>query len=116
MAKRDGLKKLLNNNIMKTPLQNRRDFIRLGITGAVAGLAAPYLSFGKEFLDDGCAPTTPDILGPYYLSNAPSNIQLSSAIEPGTPMILSGTVRSENCPVAIPNALVEVWHATDNGS
>jgi protocatechuate 3,4-dioxygenase beta subunit len=101
---------------MKTPMQNRRDFIRLGIVGAAAGLAAPYLSFGKDFMNVGCAPTTPDIIGPYYLANAPSNIQLSSATEPGTAMMLSGTVRSENCPVAIPNALVEVWHATDAGS
>jgi len=100
---------------MKTTVQNRRDFIRLGIVGAAAGLAAPYLSFGKDFLNDGCAPTTPDIIGPYYLANAPSGMQLSSASEPGTPLIISGTVRSENCPVAIPNALVEVWHATDAG-
>jgi hypothetical protein len=35
---------------MKTQVQNRRDFIRLGIVGAAAGLAAPYLSFGKELL------------------------------------------------------------------
>jgi protocatechuate 3,4-dioxygenase beta subunit len=61
-------------------------------------------------------PTTPDIIGPYYLANAPSNIQLSSGTEPGTPIVIAGTVRSENCPVAIPNALVEVWHATDAGT
>src|SRR4030095_6825854 len=101
---------------MKTQLQNRRDFIRLGIVGAAAGMAAPYLSFGKEFLTAGCAPTTQDILGPYYLANAPSGIQLSSLTEPGTPMIISGTVRSENCLFPIPNALVEVWHATNAGS
>ena len=31
-------------------------------------------------------------------------------------MIISGTVRSENCPTAVPNALIEVWHATDAGA
>jgi protocatechuate 3,4-dioxygenase beta subunit len=101
---------------MKKQIHNRRDFIRLGIAGAAAGLAVPYLSLGKEFLTAGCAPTTPDIIGPYYLANAPSNIQLSSPTEPGTLMVISGTVRSENCPVAIPNALIEVWHATDAGT
>ncbi|HKR04139.1 MAG TPA: hypothetical protein VJY62_05825, partial [Bacteroidia bacterium] len=100
---------------MKKQIQNRRDFIRLGIAGAAAGLAVPYLSLGKEFLTATCVPTTPDIIGPYYLANAPSNIQLSSSTEPGTPMVISGTVRSENCPTAVPNALIEVWHATDSG-
>lgn len=100
---------------MKKQTQNRRDFIRLGIAGAAAGLAIPYLSLGKELFTEVCDPTTPDILGPYYLANAPSNIQLSSPTEPGTPMMISGTVRSENCPAPIPNAMVEVWHATDAG-
>ena len=97
-------------------MQNRREFIRLGMAGAAASFAAPYLSFGKELQSAGCAPTTPDIIGPYYLANAPASIQLSSSTEAGTLLAISGTVRSENCPVAIPNALVEVWHATDAGS
>jgi len=101
---------------MKKQIQNRRDFVRLGIIGAAAGWASPYLSLGKIINPAGCTPTTPDILGPFYLANAPSNIQLSSPTEPGTPIIISGIVRSEDCPVAIPNALVEVWHATDAGS
>ncbi|MBK5284201.1 MAG: hypothetical protein JJE25_02270 [Bacteroidia bacterium] len=101
---------------MKKEIQNRRDFIRIGMIGAAAGLAAPYMLMGEKLFAPGCAPTTPDILGPYYLANAPSSIQLSSASEPGQPILISGTVRSENCPVAIPNAMVEVWHATDVGA
>lgn len=101
---------------MKKQTQNRRDFIRLGMIGAAAGIASPYFSMGKNFIPAGCAPTTPDILGPFYLANAPSSLQLSSPTEPGTPIMIAGTVRSENCPVSIPNALVEVWHATDGGS
>ena len=101
---------------MKKQIQNRRDFIRLGMLGTTAGIIAPYLSFGKNFSPPGCLPTSPDILGSYYLANAPSSMQLSSATEPGQPVMISGTVRSENCPVAIPNALVEVWHATDSGA
>lgn len=101
---------------MKKEIQNRRDFIRLGMIGAAAGIAAPYMLMGEKISEPGCAPTTPDILGPYYLANSPSSMQLSSATEPGQPIMISGTVRSENCTVEIPNALVEVWHATDAGS
>jgi len=79
---------------MKKQIQNRRDFIRLGIAGAAAGLAVPYLSLGKEFLTATCVPTTPDIIGPYYLANAPSNIQLSSPTEPGTPIVISDSFLS----------------------
>ena len=101
---------------MEKQKQNRRDFIRLGMIGATAGIAAPYVLMGKNFYPAGCAPTTPDIIGPYYLANAPSSVQLSSPLEPGQLMMIAGTVRSENCPFPIPNALIEVWHATDAGS
>jgi protocatechuate 3,4-dioxygenase beta subunit len=83
--------------------------------GASAGMLSPLFAF-KPLQPFVCPPTTPDIIGPFYLANAPTSAQLSSASEPGTPLFISGTVQSENCPTAIPNALVEVWHATDGGA
>lgn len=100
---------------MKAQNHDRRHFIRLSMLGVASGILAPYLSTGKRFLIP-CPPTTPDIIGPFYLANAPASMQMSGPNEPGTPLFITGTVRSENCPAAIPNALVEVWHATDAGA
>ncbi|HNS13187.1 MAG TPA: T9SS type A sorting domain-containing protein [Bacteroidia bacterium] len=67
-----------------------------------------------------CNPTTLDFYGqgPFYLSNAPviSNNQLASQTEPGTRLIISGIIQTLDCSAAIPNTLLDVWHANDAGA
>ena len=69
----------------------------------------PYL-YGRD-----CIPTHPDILGPYWSENHPQRSILANSEEPGTRIFISGTVTSNDCETPICNAIVDVWHANDEG-
>ena len=105
-------------------MKNRRDFLKkLGLSSFFAG-ALPFLNFSAfgNFLKkkSPCDPTTADAYGqgPFYTANAPqigSNI-LASTSEPGDRIIISGKVYTNDCVTPIPNALIDVWHADDQGN
>lgn len=67
-----------------------------------------------------CDPTTLDFYGegPFYTANPPNiqNNKLSATNEPGTPLVISGRVMNLDCTQAIPNAVIDVWHANDAGA
>jgi catechol 1,2-dioxygenase len=63
----------------------------------------------------GCR-TTPDILGPFYRANAPFRNNLRIENSPGTPLIVRGTVFGKNCNAPLAGALIEVWHADNDGN
>lgn len=62
-----------------------------------------------------CRLTESEILGPFYRFGAPFRSQLAGPDEPGTRLILTGTVLSSDCRTPLPGTLIEVWQANDAG-
>ena len=64
-----------------------------------------------------CVPTDPNPAGPFYLPGAPFGERIAHPDEPGQPLEISGRILSratDDCsPVG--GAVVEVWHASDQG-
>ena len=89
----------------------RRKFIKTGILGTLgAGLMPKSILLGRD-----CSTTYPDILGPYWSENHPERTVLANSDEPGTRIFISGIVTTNDCEIPIQNALVDVWHANDDG-
>lgn len=62
-----------------------------------------------------CAPTTSDVLGPYYRSGAPSRMAIAAATEPGERLVLDGRVTGPNCEPLV-GAVLDVWQANKDGT
>ena len=89
----------------------RRLFIKTGFLGAIgAGFMPKSILQGRD-----CVTTYPDILGPYWSDGHPQRTVLANLEEPGTRIIISGIVYANDCETPIPNAMVDVWHANDEG-
>jgi len=94
---------------------DRRHFLKAGSLLGLGSLILPRSLFGAapQEVTGGCAPTTDDILGPYYLAGSPNTALVAAVDEPGTRLYLSGTVLSNDCLTPVPNAMIEVWQAND---
>ncbi|MBI3637641.1 MAG: intradiol ring-cleavage dioxygenase [Candidatus Rokubacteria bacterium] len=57
----------------------------------------------------GCAPTAPDMLGPFYVPNAPERAST------GKGFTVSGVVRTAGTCAPVPNARLEWWAANPRG-
>ena len=89
----------------------RRTFIKNGILGALgAGIMPDTILSGRN-----CTGTHSDILGPYWSPNHPQRNILANSEEPGTRIFISGIVTADDCETPIQNAIVDVWHANDDG-
>ena len=89
----------------------RRTFIKNGILGALgAGIMPGTILPGRN-----CTVTPSDILGPYWSPNHPQRNILANSEEPGTRIFISGIVTADDCETPIQNAIVDVWHANDDG-
>ena len=89
----------------------RRKFIKTGILGTIgAGIIPSSILSARD-----CDTTYPDILGPYWIENHPQRTVLANSDEPGTRIFISGVVTANDCETPIQNALVDVWHANDEG-
>ena len=89
----------------------RRKFIKNGLVGTIAaGMTPISLLTGRD-----CDLTNSDILGPYWIEAHPYRTILADPDEPGTRVYISGTVIENDCETPIQNAIVDVWHANDNG-
>ena len=71
------------------------------------------------------APTDPpiacitgeDILGPFYRAEAPFRTALNVLNQMGTPILIRGRVLSStDCTTPLPEVVVDVWHADDEGN
>ena len=90
---------------MKTKF-NRREFMSLGSL-TLASLALP-----KMLNAQSCLPKTSKDrygLGPFYLPDAPSRIELASDSEPGERIQIDGCITDCNGPLE--NMQIEVWQA-----
>ena len=89
----------------------RRRFIKNSIIGTLGiGLMPSRLLSSRN-----CNPTYPDILGPYWSNNHPQRTVLANSSEPGIRINISGVVTTNDCQTPIENAIVDVWHANDQG-
>ena len=89
----------------------RRAFIKNSIMGTIGVGIMPTSLFSSR----DCVATHPDILGPYWAQNHPQRTVLANYDEPGTRIFISGVVTANDCQTPIQNALVDVWHANDEG-
>ena len=89
----------------------RRKFLQMGGIGTI-GLMLP-----NRLLGLGCDYTTTDLfgIGPFWEEFAPYRAVLASEEEPGNRLIISGKVTANDCQTPIPNTIVDVWHANDEG-
>jgi protocatechuate 3,4-dioxygenase beta subunit len=89
----------------------RRNFIKTGLMGTAAISMAPTVLLSRQ----DCNVTNNDILGPYWAENHPYRVVLANIDEPGTRIHIAGTVKANDCETPIQNAIVDVWHANDDG-
>lgn len=91
---------------------SRRELIKKTLLGLGA---LPFLP-SKILADSGDCVTTNDIEGPFYIEGMP----FINAIAPtglGLPtFFVTGTVYAKDCITPLSNALVDVWHANDDGA
>lgn len=88
---------------------NRRDFLKIGLMGG-----ATALMFPRSLLAD-CELTTSDALGPFYSQNPPQRTVLAAPAEPGDRMFISGKILADDCQTPLGGAIVDVWHANNDG-
>tara|TARA_B100000809_G_scaffold251192_1_gene284440 strand:+ start:12016 stop:12972 length:957 start_codon:yes stop_codon:yes gene_type:complete len=112
---------------MKTPKENsRRQFLKNTSLAALSFGLLPVVAkaISKTPADNtkgakACDETTNDYYGqgPFYSANAPTlqNNQLSSVAEPGTKLTISGRIFNLDCSEAVPNTVIDIWHADDSG-
>lgn len=62
-----------------------------------------------------CAPTSSDVLGPYYRAGAPSRVTIAAATEPGERLRLEGIVVGEDC-APLSGVVLDVWQADKDGA
>ena len=109
-------------------VRKRRQFLKNTSLAALAlGMTARASAEPKDIAEaetadtaTDCKETTLDYYGegPFYTENPPmiENGQLAGADEAGDPMIISGRVFNLDCSQVIPNAIVDVWHADNDGA
>lgn len=87
---------------------NRRRFFALGATGLLA-CARPETLLAQ----DTCAPTAPNIEGPFFRAGAPVGHRIAGA-EDGHAIRIQGRVRDTHCRPAR-GGVLEVWQADAHG-
>ncbi len=88
----------------------RKEFLQ---KSSILGLGTVLIP--TNVISQMCDLTTEDILGPYYIENAPTRIIIASPDEPGDRLFITGTVFANDCETVVSGAMVEVWHANDDG-
>ena len=88
----------------------RRTFIKNGILGLWVQVLCLVL-----YYQVGIVQLLHPIYGPYWSPNHPQRNILANSEEPGTRIFISGIVTADDCETPIQNAIVDVWHANDDG-
>jgi catechol 1,2-dioxygenase len=63
-----------------------------------------------------CEVTGSDVEGPFFRDDAPQRQVLASEDEPGTRLVIEGTVYGPDCSTPLTGALLDVWHADVDGN
>lgn len=64
---------------------------------------------------ESCEATGDDVEGPFHIEDAPERTQLAPDDEPGRRIVIEGTVYESDCTTPIEGALLDVWHANEEG-
>lgn len=97
-------------NSSKSPTVSRRNFLRSSMTVVAGGMLFPFKAFSRE-----CDFTTNDIQGPFYAEDAPWRSVIAAADEPGDRFFFGGKVFANDCETPLENAIVDIWHASNDG-
>ena len=95
-----------------TEAMNRRTALRLGLLATAFAATRPVLAGSTE----ECRPTQPDTQGPFYLPGAPSRGAIAPPGEPGSRLIVRGSVLGPDCRTPLAGALLDVWQADARGN
>ena len=66
--------------------------------------------------DSLCEATSADIEGPFYREDPPHRATLVPEDEPGRSLVIEGYVYAADCETPLAGAIVDVWHADDDGA
>ncbi|MGC6490254.1 MAG: T9SS type A sorting domain-containing protein [Flavobacteriales bacterium] len=89
----------------------RRHAIKTFISASIL----PFMPFKSLFAKEDCLTTT-DILGPYFIEGAPTIMNIAPEIENIPRLFITGTVYANDCITPIPNALIDIWQANNEGA
>jgi catechol 1,2-dioxygenase len=98
------------NTTIKSAKISRSEFIVKGGVLAGSTVLLPALVLGQD-----CNLTTDDIMGPYFVEDAPIRMVIAHADEPGQRLYISGRILQNDCETPITGAMLEVWQANDAG-
>jgi protocatechuate 3,4-dioxygenase beta subunit len=105
--------------------KDRRKFLRNISLASFSVLAIPKIGRTQaetkpsKSASAACKETTPDFYGqgPFYTPNAPVllNDRLADLSELGDQLTITGRVYNNDCTEALPNTIIDIWHADHNG-
>jgi protocatechuate 3,4-dioxygenase beta subunit len=93
----------------------RRTFLAGAALSAIAVSTAGFVRFDGTRYTGDCE-TTSDLLGPFYRPGSPVRQNLRISGVPGVPVELSGRILHSDCTTPYPNARVELWHCSPDGT
>lgn len=71
---------------------------------------------GEPDPDGGsCETTGSDVEGPFFEEGAPERKKIAPDDEPGRRIVIEGTVYESDCRTPVPGAVLDVWHASEEG-
>ena len=95
-------------------MQSNKKFSRRKALKSFFGLSIlPFIPF-RSFAEEDCV-TTDDILGPFFIEGAPQISVIAPAKQGIARMFITGTIYAKDCITPIPNALIDVWQANNEG-
>lgn len=102
-------------------MQRRRLLSEAGALGVLASVPpawaqSPSACSPAPQCRKDCGPTASATEGPFYVSNAPTSVDINPGKAPGQPMRISGTVYSEDGVTPVRGAKLEIWHADAQGA
>ena len=86
---------------------------RQALKSFISASILPFLPFKQLFAQDECI--TNDILGPYFIEGAPNISNIAPLISKVPRLYITGTVYAKDCITPVPNALIDVWQANNDG-
>jgi catechol 1,2-dioxygenase len=88
---------------------------RQALKSFISASLLPFIPFKNLLAKDECV-TTDDILGPYFIEGAPNISVIAPEIPDVNRLFITGTVYAKDCVTPVPNALIDVWQANNEGA
>ncbi|MEJ6795025.1 MAG: T9SS type A sorting domain-containing protein [Flavobacteriales bacterium] len=96
-------------------MESNKKFSRRKALKSFFGLGMlPFIPFRSFASQEECI-TTDDIEGPFFIEGAPNISVIAPFTEGVARMYITGTIYAKDCTSPIPNALIDVWQANDEG-